>query len=77
LCMCLFNYDSLSYSDEHKKLLDDYRNNVKYARIGYLPCMIIHHFHGNKKTEDMIPVMIACFVINLIQKLCYAKIVRG
>lgn len=37
------------YHENYKKLLEDYRNKVKNLRFGYVPTVIVHHFHGCKK----------------------------
>ena len=46
--LALLNRDCLTYSDKHKQLYDELRERIKYARIGYVPVVISHLFHGSK-----------------------------
>ena len=43
-----FNKDTLCYSEGHKSLLEDLKSRVKYCRLGYVPGVIMHYYHGAK-----------------------------
>ena len=53
MALAFFNKDTLSYCDNHKQLLDDFKNRVKYCRLGYVNTLCIHHFHGKKLKEGI------------------------
>jgi hypothetical protein len=38
-------------SDNYKKSIIDFQNKIKNARIGYVPGVIRHHFHGSMKNR--------------------------
>jgi hypothetical protein len=38
-------------SDDYKKTVIDFQNRVKNLRLGYVPGVIRHHFHGSKKNR--------------------------
>jgi len=48
LALAFFNMNTLSYCDDHKKILNELKERVKYCRLGYVPTVITHHFHGSK-----------------------------
>jgi len=38
-------------SDGYKETLREYQNNAKHLRLGYIPGVIRHYFHGSKKNR--------------------------
>jgi hypothetical protein len=38
-------------TDDYKNSIEEFQNNVKNLRIGYVPGLIRHYFHGSKKNR--------------------------
>ena len=38
-------------SEDYKKTISDYQSNIRKLRLGYVPGVIRHHFHGAKKNR--------------------------
>ena len=51
MCLAFLNKDTLHYCKDHKQILDDFKERTKYSRLGYTPTMIIHFWHGSKKSR--------------------------
>jgi hypothetical protein len=41
----------MNSTDGYKKTVLDFQNKVKHLRLGYIPGVIKHHFHGSKKNR--------------------------
>ena len=41
----------ISNTDSYIKSVKDFEKNVKNLRIGYVPGVILHHYHGSKKNR--------------------------
>jgi len=42
---------NIENTDTYLKSVKDYENNMKNLRIGYIPGVILHHYHGSKKNR--------------------------
>ena len=55
---CLINKGleniSKDFSPAYKQIITDYQNKVKRMRLGYIPGIIRHFFHGSKKNRKYI-----------------------
>jgi hypothetical protein len=53
MSMCLIGKGNISLNKDvskgYRKSLNDYEENMKHLRLGYIPGVIRHYFHGNKK----------------------------
>ena len=48
---CVENTLNMDYHDDYKNSILDYQINAKKLRLGYVPGVIRHHYHGSKQNR--------------------------
>lgn len=51
MALSFINKDTTYYSENYKKLIDEFKERCKYCRIGYIPVLISHFYHGSKSSR--------------------------